>query len=74
VRYGVSWPAGHGRREYFSAGCLGWLILAPFIAAVYLIGFAALLLAWLAQHAWQGCRWCWRRWHERRPGGARHAS
>lgn len=59
-------------------GCAGWLIVAPFILAAYLVGFAAvtlwgvaLLLAWTARGVWLGCRWCWRRWHARRPGGAR---
>jgi hypothetical protein len=77
VRYGVSWGPG-GRREWVSASCLGWLILAPFIAVVYVAGFAAvavlgvaLALAWLARGVWLGCRLVWRRWHARRPGRAR---
>ena len=74
----MSWPAGDGRREYFSAGCLGWLLMAPAIAVVYVTGFAAMAvlgaalgLAFAADAVWTGCRKACRRWHARRPGGGR---
>jgi hypothetical protein len=49
VRFGYSWPLGHGRRAWVSMGPIGWLLIAPLWACVMAVVLAVWLLVMLAE-------------------------
>jgi len=66
MRLGMSWPAGHGRREWISMGPLGWLLLGPFIFAVWAALVIVVLAVWLVIAGARGAAWL-ARWLASRP-------
>jgi hypothetical protein len=68
----MSWPAGRGRREWVSVGCLGLVVLGPLVGMAWMFWLGWRLLWWTGWLYWQLFRLCglgaragWRAAHRR---------
>jgi hypothetical protein len=66
MRFGMSWPAGHGRREWISMGPLGWLAFGWIILLGVVLWVLLQAVLWLILMAVQGVAWLVGRSRERR--------
>lgn len=56
MRFGMSWPTGHGRRAWISMPIWLWLFIAPFWLATWAVFLVVAVLAVLIQWAIERAR------------------